>query len=442
MINFAKHLQKIITTILLILLGAFGGYYFGVRGYEVDVKTETRNIEILNKQSLSPTSVDFTRFWEVWDMLNEAHIARPFKPQDLLDGAIEGMVKAIDDPYTSYLPVVENKEARDSLDGKYEGIGAQLGFDDENHLIVVAPLDGSPAYYAGVRAGDRIVEIEGKDTTGISVEEAVNQIRGDAGTVSTLTMFRDGAEDVFEVKIVRDTIKLDSVTWEDKGDGIAYIRLSRFGGTTDEEWSKVAGEVKSEMPKLNGVILDVRNNPGGYLESSIFIASEFISKGTIVKERFTDGTVNDFNVDHKGVFTNSDIRIAVLINQGSASASEIVAGALKELRGAVLVGQRSFGKGTVQKSEEFSDGAAFHVTIAKWLTPEGNWIDSHSSEFSDSAYNKLDDEGNEIIGGLMPDYEVEFTDEDVVNENDVQLNKAIEVLKEPALRKIIPFLNL
>ena len=424
-----KHIQTIIASVLLVILGSFGGYYFGVRGYEVNLKKDVRQIEIINKEAELPKSVDFSRFWTVWDDVNQSHISHPFDPNELVSGAIKGMVEAIGDPYTSYLDTQQNIEITASLNGEYEGIGAQLGFDEESRLIIVAPLDGSPAYFIGIRAGDRILQIEGEDTTGISIEEAVNKIRGKAGTVSTLTLFRKGTSDPFEIKITRDKIKVDSVTWEDKGDGIAYIRLSRFGDTTNQEWAKVANEIVQQMPNLKGIVLDVRNNPGGYLESAVYVGSEFVSKGVVVKESFSDGTMNEFQVDHAGLFTDNKLLVAVLINEGSASASEIVAGSLKESRGALLVGARSFGKGTVQKSEEYTDGAALHVTIAKWLTPKGNWVDKHNSKFADSVYNTKDENGKEIIGGLKPDYEVNFTDEDITAEKDVQLEKAIEVLR-------------
>lgn len=425
-----KHLTNIITAILLILIGGFGGYYIGTKGYEVKIKTDSPEITVINKTAQIPTTADFSRFWEVWDIVTKEHIDKPIDPNKLVDGAIHGMVSAIGDPYTSYLNVEENGEAMGSLNGLYEGIGAQLGFDDDNNLIVVAPLDGSPAKEAGILPGDRILQIEGTDTTGLSITEAVNKIRGKAGTVSTLLLARASEEQPFEKKIVREEIKLESVTWEDKGDGVALIRLSRFGETTNQEWATVVGEVTSQMPNLKGIVLDVRNNPGGYLDSAVYISSEFVSNGVVVSEAFSNGQNQEFKVDHRGKLTDGKVKLAVLINGGSASASEIVAGALKERRDAILVGERSFGKGTVQKSEEFKDGASVHVTVAKWLTPDKNWIDKRAKEVKDSVYNETLEDGTTIIGGLKPDHEVKFTDEDVTAQNDVQLNKAVELLKQ------------
>lgn len=425
----AKNIQGIITGILLILIGSFGGYYFGAKGYEVKIKTDSPEITVLNKTEQIPTDVDFARFWEVWDIVTTQHIDKPMDPNMLLDGAIHGMVDSIGDPYTTYLNIEQNGEVLNSLNGLYEGIGAQLGYDESNNLIVVAPLDGSPAKAAGVSAGDRILQIEGVDTVGISITEAVNKIRGQAGTISTLLLARASREEPFEVKITRDEIKLDSVTWEDKGDGIAFIRLSRFGQTTNQEWAEVVNEVTAEMPNLKGIVLDVRNNPGGYLDSAVYIGSEFITNGVIVSEAFSNGTNQEFKVDHRGKLTDNDLKIAVLVNGGSASASEIVAGALKEKRNAIIVGERSFGKGTVQKSEEFNDGASVHVTIAKWLTPDKNWIDKRAKKVEDSVYNETLEDGTTVIGGFKPDYEVKFTDEDIEAAKDVQLEKAVELLK-------------
>lgn len=423
-----KLTQSFITNVLLILLGIFAGYYFGVRGYEVNVKEGISKVEIINKNNLSANNVNFERFWEVWELINSKHIKKPINQEDLVKGAINGMIASIGDPYTSYFDPVENTEVTNSLNGLYEGIGAQLGFNESGQLIIVAPLDGSPALAAGIKSGDRIISIGGVETIGISIESAVDKIRGKAGTQIALLLGRDGVEDPFEVKIIRDTIKLASVKWEDKGEGVVYIRLSRFGAETNSEWAKSVNEIVSQVPNLEGIILDVRDNPGGFLDSAVYISSEFVSDGIVVREAISDGTSQNFKVDHKGQFTDPSLKVVVLLNQGSASASEIVAGALKERRGALVVGQRSFGKGTVQKSEEFSDGASLHVTIAKWLTPDENWIDKHNSEFKDSVYNEIKDE-KEIVGGIKPDFVSEFTDEDIKEERDPQLDKAIEVIK-------------
>lgn len=420
-------LQKSIVVLCFILLGGLGGYYLGVNGYEIKAKKNVKQIEIINRDN-TPDEVDFARFWEVWDKLTLSHIKRPLNPTELLDGAIHGMVAAVGDPYSAYLTSKENQEATEALNGKYEGIGAHLGFNEESRLIIVAAIENSPAQKAGLKSGDMIVGIEGKDTAGISIDEAVSKIRGPAGTTSTLLVYRKNDTKPFELKIERETITIDSVKWEDKGDGVAYIKLSRFGEDTNKDWTKIVTDLTSKMKNLETVVLDMRNNPGGFLESSIYIASEFVADGVVVKEDFSDGKENTFKVEREGKLTNNNVKLIVLINEGSASASEIVAGALRERRNATLVGKRSFGKGSVQKSESFKDGAALHITVAKWLTPDGNWIDKHNAKFSDSKYNEKKDD-KEVIGGLKPDVEVEVTEEDLKNQKDPQLDKALELAR-------------
>jgi carboxyl-terminal processing protease len=431
--NIANKVQSTVTTLLLIVLGIIGGYYFGVQGYEVKVKDQYKDIQIIDKDKEAniPETVSFSKFWLIWDMVSSEHIKKPFNPSKLLDGAIAGMVAAIDDPYTIYLNTERNTEAKSDLNGEYEGIGAQLGFDENNILIIVAPLDGSPAQALGVKAGDKILKIDGKTTQGISVEEAVNKIRGPGGTTVTLNLFRESEKDPFDLTITRSMINVESVKWEDKGDGVAYVRLSRFGENTNKEWDAVMSQVKYQMPNLKSIVLDVRNNPGGYLDSAVHISSDFVKSGVIVTQETSDGDSFPYPVsnDKEGLFTDGKVKLIVLINKGSASASEIVAAALKEKASAVLVGERSFGKGSVQKSEEFKDGSALHVTIAKWLTPNNNWIDSANSKFEDSVYNEKDERGNDIVGGLKPDEFVAVSEEDTSNNVDSQLNKALELLK-------------
>ena len=436
-----NRIQNLIITTLLVISAMAGGYYFGVRGYELKIKTDVRdikiinkeiptNIEIVNKESKYPDTIDFSKFWNIWDEVNKKHVKKPLDPQKLLDGAIHGMVNAIGDPYTSYFNVEENKQARDSLNGKYEGIGAQLGYDANKNIIIQTPLKDSPAQMAGLLSGDYILKIDQKETAGMSIEGAVSLIRGQAGTSVTLTIMRQGFSEPKPITITRQTIKIESVEWSDKGDGIVYIKLSRFGETTNLEWDKAIDQIVYQVPNIKGVVLDVRNNPGGYLDSAVHISSEFISSGVIVTEHISDGTSNPFRVSKVGKLTDNKIKVYVLINQGSASAAEIVAGALNERRDAVIIGKRSFGKGSVQKSLEYPDGTALHVTIAKWLTPDNNWIDKYNSEFVDSKYNEKDADNNEIKGGIKPDQEIDVTDEDIKAQKDVQLEKAVEMIKQ------------
>lgn len=362
-------------------------------------------------REVKPTGVsqasrlDLTLFWEVLELIDRNYIdGGQISREDLLYGAISGMVEAIGDPYTAFFTPGENSNFKDSLDGVYEGIGAQLGFKD-SQLVVIAPLEGSPAEEAGIKAGDAIWAVNGESTAGWSLAKAVQKIRGEANTLVTLTL-ADG-----NVELTRRQIKIPAVrlSWETLGEEsegkVAHIRVLRFGSDTIQEWNQIVTDVVRNQGQ--GVILDVRNNPGGFFNAAVYLASEFFRNGTVVKKATISDTV-EFKVDHQCRFC--DLPVVVLINEGSASASEILAGAIHRRQRGQLVGQQSFGKGTVQESIELEQGAAIHITNAKWLLPDGENITEQ---------------------GLTPDYEVEtstpsgpFGD----GEGDEQLQKAIEVL--------------
>jgi carboxyl-terminal processing protease len=397
--------QRVLIVFLVAVGFFYGGYYFGKSGYEYEIKRNPPRIEILNR-SPSNAPVDFSVFWEVWDLVSENYLDRPVDPQQMLYGAIYGMVSALGDPYTSYLPPEVNKAVMEALNGTYQGIGAELGIRD-GQLIIVAPLEGSPARAAGVMAGDKILEIEGGSTVGISLTEAVSRIRGEAGTVSTLRLQR-GDEEPFVVRIQRGVITIESVVWEDKGDGIAYIKINRFGGDTNNEWSRVASEVNVKMRSLDAVIVDVRSNPGGYLQSAVYIADEFVQRGTLLYEESATGRQTSYDADRLGIFENVPV-VIVLVDEGSASASEILAAALRDNVGATLIGAQTFGKGTIQDARDFKDGSGVHITIAKWLTPGKEWV-------------------HDV--GLEPDIVIERTDEEINNNIDSQLDRALEIARE------------
>ncbi len=398
--------QRLLITVLIAISFFYGGFYYGKRGYEVEVKRNPPEIKVINRNP-GDQEVDFELFWKVWDLVQTDYLNRPVDGQKMLYGAISGMVESLGDPYTAFLPPEINEAVTDSLNSTYHGIGAELGLKD-GQLIIVAPLDGSPAKEAGIKAGDAILKIEGESTAGISITEAVAKIRGEAGTISTLEIGREN-ESPQEIKIKRDVIKVDSVTWKDEGDGTAYIRISRFGQDTNEEWGKVVKEVVVQMDQLDAIVLDLRGNPGGYMMSAIHIAGEFFSNKTVLIQQSATGeeieypaqrTMGQFK-DVPGVF--------VLVDEGSASASEILAAALQKQVKAVLIGKKTFGKGTIQDAKDFEDGSGIHITTNKWLTPSKVWV--HGV-------------------GIEPDIEVEITKEDVENQNDTQLNKALELAKE------------
>lgn len=357
-----------------------------------------------------PASVDLKLFWDVWERLRVSYIDKSkLDPQRMVFGAIQGMVSSLEDPYTVFLTPTQNTETKEELGGTFDGIGAQLGIKDKK-IVVVAPLSGSPAAKAGVRSGDFIYKVDGKETFGLTLPEAVSKIRGKKGTKVVLTITREKIEKPFDITVVRDTILVKSVEWEEKtlnGTKFYYLKLSRFGDNTDSEWDKAVSGIKSAMKNNGnsaGLVLDLRNNPGGYFSSAIYTASEFLSGGVVAKQQNADGSVVESKVARNGNLI--DTPIVVLINKGSASAAEILAGALSDRGRAKLVGETSFGKGSVQERQELSGGSGLHVTIAKWLLPSGKWING---------------------SGLTPDFPVSEDEKDPTN--DLQLSKAVEVLR-------------
>jgi len=411
-----KKIGYFIVIFLLVAAGSSAGYYFGRRGFQVDIKRNPPKISILNK---NPTDqeVDFSLFWKVWGILNTEHIDRPLDAQKLLYGALRGLTQAVDDPYTSFLNPQQNKSVTQALNSEYEGIGAELS-EREGKIVVVSPLSGSPAEAAGLKAQDVILEVDGKSVSGKTLAEVVLEIRGPAGKEVVLKVNRKqgdteaqkGEESQkngnIEINIARGVITLESVRWEDKGEGVTYIRIARFGEDTAEAFREAIKEIAKVMPNLTSVIIDVRSNPGGYLEASTVIVSELIGEGVTVIQELADGTQKPIEVTRPGEFASKEVKYVVLINEGSASASEIVAGSLRDNKDAVLVGKKSFGKGTIQDAKDFEDGSGIHITVAKWLTPDGTWVHDE---------------------GLTPDVEVEIDPEN--EEVDEQLEKAIEIAK-------------
>lgn len=402
-----KKFQIILFTLLFGGSTFFGGLYLGKRGYEVDVKTNPPQVKFINKAPSSEV-VDFSLFWEAWDQVSKDYLNRPVDPKKMMYGAVKGMVESLGDPYTSFLDPDVNKVVNNSLNGAYEGVGMELGIKD-GQLMVVSPLDGSPAKKAGVLSGDRILEIEGKSTAGITVTEAVSKIRGQAGTVSTLKIQRVAGEP-FVLTVKREKITVASVTWADKGEGTAYIRISRFGADTNGDWDTVVKEVNVNMQQLDVIVLDLRGNPGGYLQSAVHIASDFYTDKPVLYEQTALG--KQLPLDAQGVSDFARIPVIILIDEGSASASEILAAALRENVGATLVGTQSFGKGTIQDAKDFKDGSGLHITIAKWLTSQKKWVGDKDAD------GKI---------GLKPDVIATITADDLNANKDPQLAKAVEL---------------
>jgi carboxyl-terminal processing protease len=389
--------NKTLRIILVVLITFFVGYFIGVTKINLDWKNYKPVLSVAGKEPPPGIiNVDFNPFWNVWQsLLTNYYDKSKLDQQKMLNGAINGMVAALGDPFTLYLPPVQNSDFKQGLAGQFSGIGAELGTKDKN-IIVIAPLDGSPADKDGIKAGDIILKVDGQSTAGWDLSKAVSTIRGAKGTTVTLTIAHQNSSKQIDITIIRDVITVKSVAMNIQtatcsikscsnisknscsGDGcveFAYIRLSQFGDNTNQEWASLVKGISDKISQdknIKGVILDLRNNPGGYLSDATFISSEFLPKGDLVVSE-DNGTVrNPMNVSRDGLLLSP--KLVVLINKGSASASEIVSGALKDHNRAILVGETSFGKGTVQEAQDLGDGAGLHVTIAKWLTPDGTWV--------------------------------------------------------------------
>ncbi|PJA90454.1 MAG: S41 family peptidase [Candidatus Magasanikbacteria bacterium CG_4_9_14_3_um_filter_32_9] len=406
--KFNKFFYVLITGLFVVIfvLGFFSGKLFTLKTV---LSSESGNIEIekvlnLYSKTRSP-NVDFNQFWKIWNTIKEDHVNAEISDVDLFYGSLEGLVASLKDPYSIYFPPKEATEFAKDLAGEFEGIGAEIGIK-EDRLIVVAPLAGSPAEKAGLKAQDKVLAIDGEDSTGLNLQEAVMKIRGEKGTPVVLTISRNGYGSLQEVEIIRGVITVPTVIWEMKDDGIAYVRISYFSESTYEEFNKVIQEIMVKLPK--GLVLDLRSNPGGYLKTSVEVASEWIEKGPIVLEKFRDGTTDVY--DTTGRHRLGELKTVVLVDGGTASGSEIVAGALQDYEKATIIGQQTFGKGSVQDFQALTDGSALKITIAKWFTPLDRGIDGE---------------------GIVPDVVLEkmFTETDEENEyKDLGLEKAIEIL--------------
>jgi carboxyl-terminal processing protease len=378
--------RNIIFGVLLLILGGVVGY----RVHEVtggNIRQSLTQFRLQNTaQPTAYKDVDFHLFWQVWQILDQNYLdPDKLKADQMVYGAIKGMTSSLGDPYTMFLPPVEQKRTEEDLQGSFFGVGIQLGYID-NVVAVTAPLKGSPAEKAGIKAKDLILHVKDdgkkidKDTQNWSLSEAVDAIRGERGTSVTLTIFRkDDADhkDPFPVTLQRDEIIVPSVEMkfiEKDGKKFADISLSRFGERTDAELDQIIKSIQQQSPKTNGIILDLRNNPGGFLDGAITVASEFVKGGKIVTQQ---GKLTNKDYFAQGGGRLADYPLEVVVNGGSASASEIVAGALRDRRQAELVGEKTFGKGTVQDAMQLEGGAGLHVTIARWLLPNGDWIHEH-----------------------------------------------------------------
>ncbi len=370
-----KKKVKLIAIIAVNIILAFAAGYIvaSVRGIQNFLLDQNGTVDITKVTDLyqrtRDETVSFDQFWQVWNQVKTKYVNQPADEVSMFYGAIEGMVAGLGDPYSVYLPPKKAEEFTAEISGKFEGIGAELGKKEEQ-LVVIAPLPKSPAEAAGIKAGDRIFAIDGEPTAGLSVDAAASKIRGKKGTTVTLTLAPEKQDTLAEVKITRDVIVVPTVLFEMKENNIAYVRLSVFNRETWPNFDKLIPQILAKSPK--GLILDLRSNPGGYLETAVEVASEWIESGPILRERFSTDVVQEHPTF--GMHRLSQMPTVVLVDGGTASASEIVAGALQDYKKAVVVGQKTFGKGSVQSFDILPDGSALKITIAKWFTPNDRQI--------------------------------------------------------------------
>ncbi len=344
---------------------------------------------------------NFDLFWNTWNLVH-ADYAGSIDDQKLVYGAIKGMVSGLDDPYTVFFEPTEAKRFAEDVGGKFFGIGIEIGIKNKA-LTVIAPLDDTPASRAGLKSGDIIIKIDNKDTANMTIADAVNKIRGDKKTAVKLTVVKADSSDIKELSIVRDTITVKSVKWEVKGDGIGYVRVTQFSDDTKDLLQQALKDLNTKHVK--GIILDLRNNPGGYLQGAQDVASMFLDNGVVVSEQGKDGQKRDLYTTDKPLVPS--LPLVVLVNGGSASSSEIVAGAISDHGRGKLVGEKTFGKGSVQNLKDLPGGSTLKVTIAKWLTPNGRAINGQ---------------------GITPDAVVKLSDDDEKAGKDPQLDKALELV--------------
>ncbi len=412
--NLGK-IKTIIAALAILAVVFFAGLYVGAR-----IPAENKLSGILNQAPTTSAreNVDFSEFWQAWQLVEQKYVdIDKVKRQDMVYGAISGLLKSLGDPYSVFFPPKANEEFQSQIKGAFEGVGMEIGIR-KGILTVVAPLKNTPAEKAGIKSGDQILKIDDKDATDLSVEEAVQMIRGPKGSTVKLTIARNGDATPRIIEVTRDVINipvLDTATnqnAESKNitktkipDNVFVIRLYNFSENSAESFRNALREMYSEGK--NKLILDLRNNPGGYLESSVDIASWFLPQGNVVvTEDFGKGSQRQHRSKGYNVFKN--LPMVILINQGSASASEILAGAMQDYGVAKLIGEKSFGKGSVQELVPLDSNTSLKVTIAKWLTPKGHSIS-----------------GN----GLTPDIEVKITPQDEVAGHDPVMDKAVEVLQ-------------
>ncbi len=396
------------TTLVTIALMAVV-FFIGMRYGEHRVRPSDYVNDVYNMEASTTDSVDFEPFWRAWNIINEkyAEHGTTTSPQEKVWGAIEGLANSLGDPYTVFLPPEESTFFEEMISGSFSGVGMEIG-ERDNIIIVIAPLKGTPAYRAGIRAGDMILEIDDTSTTDLSVDEAVGLIRGEKGTVVTVTLLRDGEEKPRIVPLTREIITIPTLKTEMRSDGVFVISLYSFDAHATKDFYEAM--VAFDRSKSTKLLLDLRGNPGGFLDAAVDIASYFLPAGeVVVRERYDGNEEENVHRSEGHEFVARPFRTVILVDKGSASASEILAGALKEHGVADLVGEQTFGKGSVQELIAITDDTALKLTVAEWLTPNGVSISQ---------------------AGLTPDYVVVLSDEDITEGRDPQLERATALFEE------------
>jgi len=388
----------------VIILSVLGAFFWGVHVGANNVPAIDK-VSLVNKETQVETEADFAPFWKVWNIINEKYPKADKIDQEKIYGAIAGLVDSLDDPYSVFFTPDEAKLFEEEIAGNFTGVGMEVSIKDKI-LTVIAPLKDTPAYKADIRPGDKILKIDKTITAGLSIEKAIKLIRGEKGTTVTLTIAREGEKEPLEIKIVRDTIDIPTIDTEKRPDGIFVIKLYSFSANSASLFrNAIKSFVDSRSDKL---LLDLRGNPGGYLNAAVDMASWFLPKGKIVvtEDYGNNREPEVFRSKGYAIF-NDKLKFLILIDGGSASASEILAGAMQDYGRAKLVGSPSFGKGSVQEAIKVTSDTLLKITVAKWLTPNENSISEK---------------------GLTPDYPVEVTKKDLENKKDAQLEKAVELL--------------
>jgi len=345
----------------------------------------------------------FQLFWEVWDLIQRNFYGELPDMTAVTYAAIRGMLGTLNDDYTAFIEPRVAAVLSEDATGEFEGIGAFVDLDEEGKLEIVGIFEGGPAEKAGLLDGDRVLEVDSVSIVGVTLYEAIGLIRGPAGSEVTLLVEREGVSELFEVTVTRGRLEIPTIEVEMRDDGVGYLRLYEFNSTAGERMEEGLEELLAQEPR--GIILDLRQNPGGWLDQAIKVADLFLDDGEIAVERFSDGEEQVFEADSGDV--GEDVPLVVLVDRGSASASEIVAGALQDRGRAILVGEHTFGKGSVQRPFTLSDDSELRVTVARWFTPNDQPIHGQ---------------------GLMPNIEVPWPEEDVEPDVDPQLERAVEYL--------------